>query len=88
MMDKAFFESMPEEYQTALEESAMEAGKLCTDLIVADAENAKQVFVDAGCEIFEVDLAEWQAAMDGFLEANFPNLVDYYNMILDADPAK
>lgn len=88
VMDKAFFESMPAEYQTALEESAMEAGKLCTDLIVADAENAKQTFVDAGCEIFEVDLAEWQAAMDGFLEANYPDLVDYYNMILDADPAK
>lgn len=86
VMDKAFFESMPAEYQTAIEEAALEAGKLCTDLIVANAEDAKQTFVDAGCEIYEVDLTEWQAAMEGFLEANYPNLVEYYDMILAAAP--
>lgn len=86
VMDKAFFESMPAEYQTAIEEAALEAGKLCTDLIVANAEDAKQTFVDAGCEIYEVDLTEWQVAMEGFLEANYPNLVEYYDMILAAAP--
>ena len=86
VMDQAFFDSMPAEYQTAIEEAAMEAGKLCTDLIVADTESAKQKFVDAGCEIYEVDLAEWQAAMDGFLEETYPDLVPYYDMILAAAP--
>ena len=85
IMDQNFFDSLPAEYQTALEEAAMEAGKLCTDLIIADAENAKQVFVDAGCEIYEVDVTEWQAAMDGFLEETFPNLIPYYEMILAAN---
>ena len=87
VMDKAFFESMPAEYQAAIEEAAIEAGKLCTDLIVANAEDAKQKFVDAGATIYEVDVTEWQAAMDGFLEENYPNLVKYYDMILAAAPA-
>lgn len=86
VMDQAFFDSMPAEYQAAIEEAAMEAGKLCTDLIVENADVAKQAFVDQGCKIYEVDIAEWQAAMDGFLEANFPNLVEYYDMILAAAP--
>ncbi len=87
-MDQAFFDSLPTAYQAALEEAAIEAGKLCTDLIVANAEEAKQKFIDNGCEIIEVDVSEWQAAMDGFLEKNYPDLVEYYNMIQDADPAK
>lgn len=87
MMDKAFFESMPAEYQAAIEEAANEAGKICTDLIVENAADAKQKFVDNGATIYEVDLAEWQAAMDGFLEENFPSLVEYYDMILAAAPA-
>lgn len=86
VMDKNFFESMPVEYQTAIEEAAAEAGKLCTDEVIEAAETAKQTFVDAGCEITEVDLGEWQAAMDGFLEENYPNLVKYYDMIVAAAP--
>lgn len=88
VMDQKFFDSMPAEYQAAIEEAAIEAGKVCTDLIVASADEAKQKFIDAGAEIFEVDISEWQAAMDGFMEENYPNLVEYYNMIKDADPNK
>lgn len=88
IMDQRLFSSMPAEYQTAIEEAAVEAGKLCTQLIVDSAESSKQVFVDAGATVYEVDLQEWQDAMDGFVEQNYPNLLEYYNMILDADPAK
>lgn len=88
IMDQRLFSSMPTEYQAAIEEAAVEAGKLCTQLIVDSAESSKQVFVDAGATIYEVDLQEWQDAMDGFVEQNYPNLLEYYNMILDADPAK
>ena len=87
-MDKKFFEALPQEYQTAIEESAVEAGKICTDLVIDAAVTSKQVFVDAGAEIIEVDFAEWQEAMDGFLEANYPNLVKYYDMIQSVDPEK
>ena len=88
IMDQRLFSSMPAEYQAAIEEAALEAGKLCTQLIVDSGESSKQVFVDAGATIYEVDLQEWQDAMDGFVEQNYPNLLEYYNMILDADPAK
>lgn len=88
IMDQRLFDNMPAEYQTVIENAAVEAGKLCTELIVASGESSKQVFVDAGATIYQVDLTEWQQAMEGFVEQNYPNLVDYYSMILEADPAK
>ncbi|MPN40081.1 hypothetical protein SDC9_187616 [bioreactor metagenome] len=87
-MDKAFFESLPEDDQTAIRESADEAGKYCTDSIIAATEAKKQIFIDAGCEIIETDISEWQKALDGFLEAKYPDLVPYAEMIAQADPAK
>ncbi len=88
IMDQKFFDSLPEEFQTAIEESAVEAGEICTDLVEESAVTSKQVFIDAGVEILDVDFAEWQEAMDGFLEANYPELIKYYDMIQSVDPAK
>ena len=88
IMDQKFFSSLPADYQAAIEEAAATAGDVCTELYLESAEQAKQVFVDAGATIYEVDLKEWQDAMDGFVEENYPNLTEYYNMILEADPTK
>lgn len=88
IMDQKFFSSLPADYQAAIEEAAAAAGDVCTELYLESAEEAKQVFVDAGATIYEVDLKEWQDAMDGFVEENYPNLMEYYNMILEADPTK
>ena len=88
IMDQKFFSSLPADYQAAIEEAAAAAGDVCTELYLESAEQAKQVFVDAGATIYEVDLKEWQDAMDGFVEENYPNLMEYYNMILEADPTK
>lgn len=88
IMDQKFFSSLPADYQAAIEEAAVAAGDVCTELYLESAEEAKQVFVDAGATIYEVDLKEWQDAMDGFVEENYPNLTEYYNMILEADPTK
>lgn len=88
IMDQKFFSSLPTDYQAAIEEAAATAGDVCTELYLESAEKAKQVFVDAGATIYEVDLKEWQDAMDGFVEENYPNLTEYYNMILEADPTK
>lgn len=88
IMDQKFFSSLPADYQAAIEEAAAAAGDVCTELYLESAEEAKQVFVDAGATIYEVDLKEWQDAMDGFVEENYPNLTEYYNMILEADPTK
>jgi tripartite ATP-independent transporter DctP family solute receptor len=88
IMDSNFFNSLPADYQDALRTSAEDAGKYCTDAVINNAEADKQKFVDAGCEIIETDVSEWQAALDGFLEAKYPSLVEYAQMIADADPAK
>lgn len=87
IMNAEFFNSLPESYQATIREAAKEAGILCTDLIIEQTEEKKQVFVDAGCEIIEIDLDEWQAALDGFLEEKYPDLVPYAEMIAEADPA-
>ena len=87
-MDANFFNSLPADYQDALRTSAQDAGKFCTDAVISNAAADKQKFVDAGCEIIETDVSEWQAALDGFLAAKYPALVKYAQMIADADPAK
>lgn len=86
VMDSNFFNSLPADYQTVIEDAAAKASVFCTDAIVAQTEEKKQVFVDSGCEIIEVDLAEWQEALDGFLEEKYPDLVSYAEMIMAADP--
>jgi tripartite ATP-independent periplasmic transporter solute receptor, DctP family len=88
IMDSNFFNSLPADYQDALRTAAQDAGKFCTDSVISNAAADKQKFVDAGCEILETDVSEWQAALDGFLQAKYPALVEYAQMIADADPAK
>ena len=87
ILDTNFFNGLPAEYQTALTEAAEEACAYLTDLAESEAETKKQVFVDAGCEIITPDLTEWKAAMDGFLEEKYPDLVEYAEQIAAADPA-
>ena len=77
MMDKNFYESMPEDIQVALAESAAEAGKMGTQLNFDVAEAKKQEMLDAGCQMVEIDPAEWRAAMDGFLDEKYPYLVEW-----------
>lgn len=87
VMDTNFFNSLPADYQEAIQNAAAEASVYCTNAIEELSAEKKQIFVDAGCEIIEVDLAEWQAALDGFLEAKYPALVEYVDMIKSVDPA-
>ena len=87
IMDQNFFNSLPAAYQEAIKNAAAEASVYCTNAIEELSAEKKQIFVDAGCEIIEVDLAEWQAALDGFLEAKYPALVEYVDMIEAVDPA-
>jgi len=77
MMDKNFYESMPEDIQVALAESAAEAGKMGTQLNFDVAAAKKQEMLDAGCQMVEIDSAEWRDAMDGFLDAKYPYLVEW-----------
>jgi len=77
MMDKNFYESMPEDIQAALAEAATEAGKKGTEINREMADAKKQEMLDAGCEMVEIDITEWHAAMDGFVEAKYPYLLEW-----------
>ena len=87
VMDKAYFESLPETYQTIIQDAAVEAGKYCTDEVLKATEDVRAEIEDAGCEFIETDVSLWQKALDGFLEAKYPDLVPYANAIKAADPA-
>ena len=87
IFDSNYFNSLPAEYQTALTEAADEATAYLTDLAEDVAVEKKQAFVDAGCEIIEVDTDEWKAALDGFLDEKYPDLVGYAEQIAALDPA-
>lgn len=87
VFDTNYYNNLPADYQTALKEAAEEAASYLTDLAIDAAAEKKQVFVDAGCEIYETDISEWKAALDGFLEAKYPALVEYAEMIASVDPA-
>ena len=87
VLDSNYFNSLPAEYQTALTEAADEATAYLTDLAEEVAVEKKQGFVDAGCEIIEVDIDEWKAALDGFLDEKYPALSGYAEQIAALAPA-
>ncbi len=86
VMDKAFFESLPEEYQTIIRDAAMEAGKFCTDQVLKATEEVRAE-LEQTCEFIQTDVSAWQDALDGFLEEKYPDLVSYADQIRAADPA-
>ncbi|WP_312634705.1 TRAP transporter substrate-binding protein [Oscillibacter sp.] len=87
IMDKNYFASLPAEYQTIIQEASVEAGKYCTDLVMDATESVRPEVVAAGCEFINTDVSLWQQALDGFLEAKYPDLVPYADAIKAADPA-
>lgn len=87
IMDKAYFESLPAEYQTIIQEASVEAGKYCTDLVLTANEEVRSEVEAAGCEFIETDVSLWQDALDGFLKAKYPDLVTYADQIKAADPS-
>lgn len=57
VMDGTFFSSLPAEYQEVIRSAVAEASEYCTNAIIDQTEEKKQLFVDAGCEIIQVDQA-------------------------------
>lgn len=86
VMDKNYFESLPEEYQTIIRDAADEAGKYCTELVLEATESVRPEIEAVGCEFIETDVTLWQEALDGFLEEKYPDLVSYADQIKAADP--
>ena len=88
IMDQSYFSSLPADIQSAVEEAADYAAAEISKTQVQKDLNAEQTLKDEGCEVIEVDTADFAARFDGFAEQNFPDLVDWVSRIKDMDPAK
>ena len=64
IMNKAIFYGLPEEYQQAILEAAKEAQSFEIEEMLAFEEESKEKVVAAGTQIFEVDVVEFQEAVE------------------------
>ena len=81
IMDKTYFESLPEDIQSALEEAAVYAGEQVSQEVLEREETAKEELSAEGVTFVEVDNAAFAEHFDGYAEANFPDLADWCNQI-------
>lgn len=65
---QSWFESLPEDLQKLLEETAVEVGKTTAADVMTEAAEAEQKMVEAGLTIVEPDLAPFKAAVEPVYE--------------------
>ena len=87
MMDRTYFNSLPEEIQNAVIEAAEYAGQEISAVQKQRDQEAEQKVLDEGCEVIEVDTKAFADYFDTFAETNFPNLADWVGRIKAMDPA-
>ena len=81
IMDKAYFESLPEDIQSALEEAAVYAGEQIGQEVLEREDAAKEELTAEGVTFVDVDNAAFTEHFSGYAEANFPDLADWCNQI-------
>lgn len=74
-INKAFYDSLPAEYQTIVSEAAIEAGDYNNKLTVDGDVELEQQFIDAGVEIVEPDLEAFKAMIPQII----PQISDIWN---------
>lgn len=88
IMNKTYFESLPEDIQGAVEEAANYASNEISEKQLAASEAAEESLKDMGCTVIEVDTDEFAAYFDGFADQNFPYLKDWVGKIRAMDTGK
>ena len=81
IMDKAYFESLPEDIQSALEEAAVYAGEQIGQEVLEREDAAKEELTAEGVTFVDVDNAAFTEHFSGYAEANVPDLADWCNQI-------
>ena len=61
---QSWFESLPEDLQTLLVETAVEMGKTTAADVMAEIEDAEKKMVEAGVTVIEPDVAPFKEAVD------------------------
>lgn len=87
IMDSSYFASLPEDIQGAVEEAAAYAGEQVSADVLEREEAKMEELKNEGITFVEVDHDAFAAHFDGYVEANFPELTDWYNQIREADTA-
>lgn len=85
IMDKTYFESLPEDIQSAVEEAATYAGEQVSADVLEREEAMKEELAGESVNIIEVDNDAFAAHFDGYVEANFPELADWCDQIRAMD---
>ena len=81
IMDRGYFDSLPEDIQSAVEEAAVYAGEQVGQEVLEREETAKEELTAEGVTFVEVDNAAFAEHFNGYAEANFPDLADWCNQI-------
>ena len=93
-MDKTFFDGLPADIQELAAKAADEASSWRNEQMVEFEAEVEQKALDAGVTIVDVDVQEFIDAFDGFMQSEFPDLVDWADQIVAmadtaaADPAE
>ncbi len=81
IFDQNYWDKLPADIQEAMTRAINDAAKYRIELELDQEVAYKQKFIDAGCEIVEVDSKEWVDAFSDFVPTYFPQLTDWYNAI-------
>nr|WP_325179057.1 TRAP transporter substrate-binding protein [uncultured Oscillibacter sp.] len=74
-INKNFYNSLPEEYQTIISEATIEAGDYSNKLTIDGDMELEQQFIDAGVEMVEPDIAAFKAMLPEII----PQISDIWN---------
>ena len=79
-----FYNSLPADVQTAIEEAGAEAATWLSDEVAADDEEALAAFKDAGVKVITPDMSSWKEISETTLADLYPELAKYANAMREA----
>lgn len=88
IMDKNYFESLPEDIQNAVNEAAVFAGKEISEAQAAKDAAAEQTLIAEGKNVITVDNAAFAEYFKDFAAKNYPDFADWVARIAEANPDK
>lgn len=88
IMDKTYFESLPEDIQAAVVEAAEYAGREISEAQAEKDAAAEEELIARGKKVIEVDNAAFAEYFKDFAANNYPEFADWVARIAEMDPAK
>ena len=88
IMDKAYFDGLPEDIQAAVIEASEYAGKAISESQAEKDAAAEEELKAAGKTVIDVDNAAFAEYFKDFAATNYPDFADWVARIAEMDPAK